>query len=91
MFPGVKPKKKKGLDYERTIGSPYPKGSAEDRKLSADKAAYSAKNRANFAQGFKDVASGRALVEGVKVVLKAPFKNALKVDDRHNRIIRKKK
>lgn len=58
----------RNLAYKRTANSPYPKGSDEDRKLSADAQAYSAKNRANLAQGTKDVVSGRALAEGVRVV-----------------------
>lgn len=45
----------------------------------------------SFGQQVKDVVTGRAALEGAKVVGKAIFKNALKTDDRHNNIIRKKK
>jgi len=90
--------KKKKDSYSRVANSPYPRDSAEDRKLSADAKSFSARNRANLGQGVKDVVTGRAAVEGVRVlasgaakgakaVYNATVGNALKVDDRHQRII----
>jgi len=90
MFSGIKKIKKAGLGYERTMTSPYPAGSAEDKKLSADSATYTARNRANLAQGVKDVVSGRAIVQGVKVIYRGTIGNALKVEKRHKNITNSK-
>lgn len=89
-------------EYSRVTSSPYPKGSAEDIKLSQDQAAFAAHNRHTLGQGISDVVTGRALVAGAKVVGSAANKagvslwngtigNALKVEKRHQEITTPKK
>ena len=60
------------------------------RKVDPKKAEKEEKRR-RIKQNITDVATGRAAVEGVKVIGRAVFSNALRTDDRHNDIIRKKK
>lgn len=88
---------KKKLNYTRTSNSPYPAGSKEDMDLSMAYTARAKRNRAALAQGAKDVISGRAALEGAKVlgrgvgkgakaVYDATLGNALKVEKRHMKI-----
>lgn len=77
---------KKKLDYNRVSDSPYAPGSKEDRDLSMAMENKVRKNRAAAAQGFKDVASGRALVEGAKAVGRFLTQNISRTEKRHQEI-----
>lgn len=77
---------KKKLDYQRVANSPYEAGSAEDRALSMASQEKVRRNRAALAQGVKDVASGRAAVEGVKVIGRFLTQNIARTEKRHQKI-----